>query len=54
MYKKKNGLNIFRWRRKKLKKLRFCRSEPFIKDNFLKFLLDMVLGERESTDSSIC
>ncbi len=34
--KKRNGLwNIFRWRRKMLKKLRVCMSEPFIKDNFI-------------------
>ena len=35
--KKRNDLwHLFRWRRRKmLKKLRVCRSEPFIKDNFI-------------------
>jgi len=35
--KKRNDLwHVFRWRRRKmLKKLRVCRSEPFIKDNFI-------------------
>ena len=31
--KKRNDLwHVFRWRRKMLKKLRVCRSEPFIKE----------------------
>jgi hypothetical protein len=35
--KKRNDLlNIFRWwRRQMLKKLGVCRSEPFIKENFI-------------------
>ncbi len=35
--KNRNDLwHVFRWRRRKmLKKLRVCMSEPFIKDNFI-------------------